>query len=247
MRSFAVAVPVFGILLQGLLVWRLSRHRLWVRYPYLSVFVLYSLARDITILSMHLRGSGLYAAAFWGTALVYLFLQFSLTWEFFRGVFPQRSPIHDIAWKVLMFVGLCTFPPILLLSWSQMSSLPSHFAYLSPLVTQYMTLWQVLILLAPLAVARYYGVVLGRNMRGLALGFGIYACIASMNFATVQAFHGFAPYWRFVEPLSFICTIVIWLWAFWIYAPAQAAGDTRHDLESGIKDPTGATGSGVRP
>lgn len=245
MRSFSVAVSVTGICLQGLLVWRLSKNRLWQHYPYLSIFVLYSFARDVVMTPMYLRASSSYGAAFWATALVYLFLQFFLDWEFFRGVFPQRSPMHDIAWKALVFVGLCAFPPILLLSWSQMSSLPPHFTHLSPIVTQYMTLWQVLILLAPLAIARYYGVTLGRNMRGLALGFGIYACIASMNFAAIQGLHSVAPYSPFVGPLSFMAMIVILLWAFWVYAPAQVPGDSPRDLGNGVKDRAGAADSRV--
>lgn len=235
MRWLDLAVPTIATCLEGLLVWRLSKHRLWLRYPYLSIVALYSFARDVAMAPIYLRASSMYATFFWDTAFVYLLLQFSLNWEFLRGVFPRRSPMHHIAWNATVLVALCAAPGILFLSWGQVSSLPARYIYLSPVFTQYMNLFQVVLLLAPLAVARYYGVALGRNMRGLAVGFGMYACVAVMNFATVQAFRSFAPYWTWVSPLTFIAMIVIWLRAFWTYAPPPEMVTSHQGRDSAVE------------
>ena len=71
-------------------------------------------------------------------------------------------------------------------------------------------------------VARYYGVQLGRNLWGIAVAFGAYASVMTMNNAMVDLGHWFVPYWRLLSPLSFVAMLGMWTWAVWVYAPNPA-------------------------
>ena len=212
--------PCSAILLESLLLWRLSKHGLASRYPHLTVFVLYRLLGDAILFPINRYKPDWFPVAYWRLETITLTLQFLVNWEFFRGVFPRRSTLHEIAWKMLLTVELAALPAIVWLSWNQTSSAPYSYLYFSPAIEQYFCLAQAVLLLTPASVAMYYRVSLGRNLRGLCLGFGIYLLVRSLNFASLQAFRGFAPYWRLLTPTTFIMMIAAWLWAFWDYAPA---------------------------
>ncbi len=220
MHPLLYLFPCSAILLEGMLLWRLSKHGLASRYPHLTVFVLYRFLGDAILFPINHYKPDWFAVAYWRLEAITLSLQFLVNWEFFRGAFAQRSTLHDIAWKMLLTVELCTLPAIILLSWRQASSTHYLYLHLSPVVEQYFCLAQAILLLTPATVAWYYRVQLGRNLRGLCLGFGIYLLVRSVNFAGLQVFHGFVPYWRLLTPMTFIGMIAVWLWAFWEYAPS---------------------------
>ena len=232
MQPLLYLFPCSAILLEGLLLWRLSKHGLASRYPHLTVFVLYRFLGDAILFPINRYRPDWFAVAYWRLEAITLSLQFLVNWEFFRGAFPRRSTLHDIAWKMLLTVELGAVPAIVVLSWRQASSM--HFLYLhfSPVVEQYFCLAQAILLLTPATVAWYYRVPLGRNLRGLCLGFGIYLLVRSVNFASLQVFRGFAPYWRLLTPMTFIAMIAVWLWAFWEYAPSSEQASLDEDQYS---------------
>ena len=220
MRPLLYIFPCSAILLEGLLLWRLSKRGLASRYPHLSVFVLYRFFGDAILFPINLYRPDWFAEAYWRLEAITLTLQFLVNWEFFRGFFSRRSTLHDIARKTLLAVAAAALPAFVWLSWSQTSSAPYSYAHFSPAVEQYFCLAQAILLLTPASLVLYYRVPLGRNLRGLCLGFGIYLLARSLDFASLQVFRSFAPYWRLLTPTTFITMMAVWLWAFWGYAPA---------------------------
>jgi hypothetical protein len=220
MHPLLYVFPCSAILLESLLLWRLSKYGLASRYPYLTVFVLYKFLGDAILFPINHYKPDWFAVVYWRLEAITLALQFLVNWEFFRAVFPQRSTLHDIAWKMLLTVELGALPAILFLSWGQASSIHTLYLHLSPVLVQYFCLAQAILLLTPATVASYYRVPLGRNLRGLCLGFGIYLLVRSANFAGLQVFRGFFPYWRLLTPMTFIGMVAVWLWAFWKSAPS---------------------------
>jgi hypothetical protein len=211
--------PCLAVVLQGLLLWRLSRRESRWRYPYLAAFVAYRLLGDVVLFPIYRYKPEWFGVAYWRIETTSLFLQFLINWEFYRGLF-RRSGLRELAWKLLVFVELGMLPVVLALGWSQASSVHYPHVYFLTFLEQYLDLAQALLLLASAGVAWYYAVPMGRNLRGLGLGFGVYLLLRVVNFASVQVFRGFSGYWRVVTPVTFICMIAIFLWAFWEYAPS---------------------------
>lgn len=220
MRPILYILPCSAVLVEVLVLWRVSKGRMWYRYPYVALYVGFDLIGNILLFPISRYKPDWFAAAFWGGQSVSMFLRFLVNWEFFRGIFGRPSVLRDIGYKVLVAVELIGLPAILYLGWSQESSVHYVYLHVSPVVEQYLSVVQALLLLTPAAVARYYSLTLGRNVRGLGLGFGLYVLVRAMNFASLQAFRGFVPYWRFLAPASLIAMMVVWLWGFWDYAPS---------------------------
>jgi hypothetical protein len=219
MRLSLYALPCTAVVLEGLLLWRLSKRKLWSRYPCLLLFVVYDFSCNLFLFPINRYKPEWFAGVYWRIESISLFFRLFVNLEFFRGVLGRRSTLYDISWKALLALELIVVPAILVLGWSQASSLHYEYLYLSPLIVQYFSLFQALLLLTPAAVAWYYRLPLGRNVRGLGLGFGMYLLVCTLNFASLQAVQGFFPYWQLLTPISFIAMIAVWLWAFWEYAP----------------------------
>src|SRR6266581_530196 len=151
MHPLLYLFPCSAILLEGMLLWRLSKHGLASRYPHLTVFVLYRFLGDAILFPINHYKPDWFAVAYWRLEAITLSLQFLVNWEF---------------------------------------------------------------------------------LRGLCLGFGIYLLARSMNFASLQVFRGFAPYWRLLTPMTFIAMIAVWLWAFWEYAPSSEQASLDEDQYS---------------
>lgn len=231
-------IPFVGTFLEGVLCWRLAVRRSLCRWPYFSIFVFYTFFRDVALFQVSRYEPRWFPAFYWRGETLSLFLRFLVIWEFFRGLFPARSTLHDLAWKVLLAVGVVMLPVVFLLFWGQMSQAHTPYVHFSPLFEQYLSLMQVLLLLAPAAVARYYELPLGRYMWGLGFGFGAYLAVCSIDFAGLQVSAGFFPYWHLLSPITFICMILMWLWAFWNAAPAVPGSES---VASGKQKPANAS------
>jgi hypothetical protein len=229
MKILFYTLPCSGTLLEALVLWRLSKHRLGCRFPYLAAFVFYTFLRDAILFPINRYRPDEFAEVYWRTETISLFFRFFLNWEFLRGIFPRDSILQDIAWKVLLTVEAVVLPAILSLSWSQVSSSPYHHLYLSPVFAQYLSLAQAFLLLAPASVAWYYGFPLDRNMRGLGLGFGVFLSVSAINFGSLQFFSRFYPYARFLSPVASIGMIAVWLWAFWDYRASPGLSGAGHE------------------
>lgn len=227
MGSLLYWFPRVGPLLEAALVWRLLRKPLRYEYPYLGAYVSYSLIRDLALFPIVWYRPAWFGPVYWRAETVALFLGFGVDWEFFRHAFPRQSALHDLGRKALLFAGLALIPLMILLASKQALSLHRTYTYISPVFVQYVNLLQALLLAAPAAVASYYRVHLGRNLRGLGLGFGVYVSLHAINVANVEVFRGFFPWWRVLSPLTFLGMIAIWLRSFWEYSPAVAGNDSQ--------------------
>ena len=213
------ALPGVGVTLEGVLLWRLTKLRL-ERYPYLSGFVFYDFVRCFILFAVSHFQWERYGMTYWSTEIVSVFLRFLVIWEVARSLFSRNSVIQRLAWKMLITMEVVLLPALLALGWSQASLVHYLYKIVSPIFEQYLSLGQALLLLTLAAVARYYGVPLGRNMRGLIFGFGTYLSLCAINFASLQVFRGFLRYWQLLCPVTFVAMIVVWLWAFWEYTPS---------------------------
>jgi hypothetical protein len=77
------------------------------------------------------------------------------------------------------------------------------------------TVW----LLVVLALARYYGISVGRNIWGMAVGLLVVVSAHIANFAAVEISRSFSPIWSLLVPLGFTATLVIWTVTLWSYVP----------------------------
>jgi hypothetical protein len=223
------ALSIAGPALEGLVVWRLLKSRAARRYPYFTTYVIADAISNALLIAAAALREPWFGPAYWVAEAVSVLAGFMILWEVVRGLFPSESALRRVAQSILLGIGIFAIPAIWVLGWSQANLIRFPYRYLSPIFVQYLCLAQAVLLLGTAAVAAYYKLPLGRNLRGLVFGFGFYLSLCAMNFASLQIIRGFLPYWQLVSPVLYIGLLVFWLWAFWDYSPARATD--RADLK----------------
>jgi hypothetical protein len=233
MTASFFALSAAGPLLEGLIFWRLVRCRAVRLYPYFCAFVLCDFTCNLILIAIAaLRPEWFRWSS--GAALIVSVLTGPLiVCEVVRVVFPLRSTLRRIAQSALIGSALVLFPAVVALCWTQANLIHFAYKYFPPTFEQYLCLAEALALLAITAVARYYGVSLGRNMGGMAFGFGLYLLAYAINFAALQVIPHFLPYWETLCSILYIGLLACWLWSFWKYAPPEPATGTRQYIWKG--------------
>jgi hypothetical protein len=210
-----------GAALEILLLCRLARANLWREYSCFSLYVLYATGQSVAVFSLLRFAPDAYATWYWRSGAVHLCLRFLLIWEIFRHIFPKASPLRQIVSREFTVIGLGMTTVLAGIFWGVQTYGKSHSAYLA--MDRSFGLIQAVLTLAILIVARYYQVQLGRNIWGIAVAFGMYSSLSTVNSACTDLFYSYFPYSRILGPVGFVAMLTMWIWAVWVYAPNQVA------------------------
>jgi hypothetical protein len=206
-----------GILLEIVVAVRAVRNKLFSTYPLFYAFFLSVFASDIFRNIAYSIAPVNYASVFWATDFVSLLLGCGIVLEILRhALSPYRG-----AQRFARTLGLIVFGAVLCVGFGY----TLIFRAGSEIKATYFVLErdflgvQAIFIFAALAVVLYYGIPLGRNLKGIALGYGF--CIAGslVSFALrSQIGIGFDT-WMLVEPLSYDVSLFIWAVALWSCHP----------------------------
>lgn len=223
-------------MLEVTIFWRLAKGRLWRNYPLFSSYIAYVFAQSsVGFLALRYAPS-FYPMSYWLTGIVNILLRFLLIWEVFNLTFPKNSPLRRIVSRqaAVELLALLTVSTALL--WAIQTYGRSHSVYLA--TERSFGFVQAILILAVLTLVRYYHLQLGRNLWGIAVGFGLYCSLSTVGSAALELAHWtLFPYWYLLSPLSFVAMLGIWTWAVWTHAPNPGWG------AEGIIDPTGDLGA----
>jgi hypothetical protein len=222
--SYAIFLP--GGVLEFCLLGLLLRKGLWRQYPYFSFYILWILIRTLVMYGILIFIPSLYSSLYWRSDTVDVVLRFLIAWEVFRHTFPEGSALNGIVSKgfAVVALGLGTFA--IATFWSYVAYTKFHSVY--PALERSFGFAQAALILWILLAVRYYDLRLGRNLWGIAVAFGGWVSVSTVNNAMIDLDHSLLPYWGILRPLSFLVELSIWVWALRVYAPnpAIAAGET---------------------
>jgi hypothetical protein len=224
-----------GAALEALLVWRLIEGGMFRHYRYFSLYVAYVVFQNIALFAVFYLAPGDYPEWYWGSGAVHMCFRFLLVWEVFRQTFPKTSSLYRMVSRQAALGSIALISISTGMLWAIQNYSKSHSVYLA--MERSFGFVQAVLILAILSLARYYHLAVGRNIWGIAVGFGMYSSLSTAASALMDLMRSsFFPYWYFLSPLSFVVMLGMWTWAVWIYAPNQFA------TANEIIDPAGDAG-----
>ena len=191
---------------------------MWRMYPFFSIYAILNSLESFILLAAYLRVLLFYSTLYWRFDSMDVVLRFLVVWEVFHQTFPKGSGLNRslskslaiVAFLLLAFACGVTF-------WGYQNYISFLFIHLD--VDRNFGFVQAVMILGTLLMARYYGVNYGRNVRGIALAFGVWLSILTASSALVELTTSFLPYWYYLRPLSFVAMVLVWIWALWVYDP----------------------------
>jgi hypothetical protein len=210
-----------GLAMEIMLTARLIAGRLFARYPFFFAHVCSVLAVTIAFYALILSDPQLYGRCYWIGQLLTMITGCGIILEILTHVlWPDagtRRYAMALRWILYLAVGgivtIYLWTPAILRDSVDNLNIERDFRSV-----------QSFLLLAALALIFRRSLVMGRNMKGMFLGYGIYVA-ASLVILAVRSYAGPVAQhaWQIAQPFSYLVCVLIWLCAMWAYYPGPSA------------------------
>jgi hypothetical protein len=207
--SYSSLLLQLGILLRG------CRRESLTGYSYFYAYVFSTFVGTIIALVLWKVAAASYQKSYWILQFSTLFIGCGIVLEIFRHVLSA----YRGAEKFAMAVGLFTFGAIFCFALVYRLVVTSPGTMLLELERNVRTV-QAILLFGILAVISYYRIPLGKNIKGIIAGYGLYI-VTSLSALAIRAYTGprFNHSWNVIQPLSFDVSLTMWLIALWSFHP----------------------------
>jgi len=212
----SLTIWLCGILLEGLLLFRGFRARLFSRYPNFYMYVLGLFLSDGLLYLLYALKPASYQKWAWYPGFLVLFLGCGILLEIFRHVLSSYAGVEKFArvggfavlGAVLCFAILY---PLLGLSGSA-----AHVLYVR--LQRDFLMVQAILLFGLLQLISYYGISMGKNLKGMILGYG--QCVGTtLVTLALHAYVGvrFEATGILIQQISYLAALAIWVVNLWSY------------------------------
>ena len=203
---------VLSVLLQALLFCRAYVCGLSRRYPFFYTYLAYTALWTFAFsLPVFIRDPS-YPTAYWLSYVLAALLRFGIAAEIHRYVFPLHSSLRTRA-NVAVLLALTLLAFIFWIAGPGPG--PSVFPDALRKITLSVATWIFVVL----GLARYYGIRVGRNVWGIAAGVLLFTGSELIYLAAMDLLPRLWAAWRYIHPLTFVLTLIVWASALWRYHP----------------------------
>jgi hypothetical protein len=220
-----------AMLLDALILFRGLRCKQISRYPFFYAFVAGVLVLDGPTLYVYKMFPGLYRAWYWSAEFLTLILACGIILEIFRHVLLPYSGAERFA----RITGIFAFTVILFSSgvYPLLARNGSVSGTMEELERNVRSV-QAVFLVALLTLISYYGIQIGKNMKGMIVGYGLSIAASLVSMAAYSYADGrFAAIARISQQLGYTLRDAIWVVTLWSYAPNPEDAPTRIEEDYG--------------
>lgn len=222
-----------GIGLEAVILCRALVTRILAKYPYFYAYVLCIFVVDLTRFFVYTRHPLNFRDVYWSTQFLTIAMAYGVMLEILRHMlkrYPGAGRFADpLLW--LSFASVVTYLTYKSVSVRNWSAAQTGFQLERDLRTV-----QAFVILGILLIVSHYGIELGKNLKGMILGYGVYLGIHIMELAS-QTYMGprYDASWRAISPYLTFIPMTIWIATLWSYHPPPAVAIITHtegDYES---------------
>jgi len=214
MGIYIQTVWLGGLLIECVILVRSVLGRSLANYPFFYLYVASVFAASMALYVIAIVSPSTHGL-YWPKQYVTLFLGCGVIFEVSRHVFARRVTLDRVArWTMLV-----TFGAIFLSVAVQAFFLPHWNVTTNTAdLERDLRIAQAIGLMTILLLTGYYGIGIGKNIKGMILGFGIYVG-ASVFSLTLRLFVGprFNPVFGVIQNTAYLVALSIWMVALWSY------------------------------
>jgi hypothetical protein len=223
-----------GIALEAVLLFRGFRAKLFLRYPNFYIYVLSLFLTDSLLYLAYLAKLASYDKWSWYSSFLSLFLGCGILLEIFRHVLSQYPGVEKFARIVsfgIMGAVLC-FAVIYPMFTPDASAARALFVRLQ---RDFLTV-QAVLLFGVLQLVSYYRLSMGKNLKGMILGYGQAVGVTLIGLA-LRAYLGprFHPALSLTFQLSYLAALAIWVVGLWSYC-ANPVPESKIQVDADYED-----------
>jgi hypothetical protein len=206
-----------GLVLELVILARGLRAGMIKKYPYFYAYILCVFAISAGLYVGYRASPSFYRKWYWPTQFVTLVAGFGVLLDIVENALEAypgaKRLLRHLSYAVLgaVFATFC-----LKIALGTLSNTAE--------IERDLRCMEALVLLLVGLVTSYFGIKLGKNLKGLILGFGMYVGVSLITLAVVLvAGKRFEPAWQILQSGSYLAALAIWTVGLWSYAPNPVA------------------------
>ena len=207
-----------GVFFEALILLRGLQGRTLAKYPFFYLYIASLFLSDGGLYFVYRIRPASYPQWNWNAGLLNILLGCGILLETFTHVLLPYPGAEKFARRAGLVVFALIFAFVAITS----SVAPDtfHSRLMNSHLERNLLAVQALFLSFVVVIIRYYGILLGRNLRGMILGYGLCISMTLMAFS-VRFYAGpsFNRIWIYLQPLSYLCSLLIWTGAVWRFYP----------------------------
>ncbi len=206
--------------LEALLIVRAARGGFFRKYPIFYVYLSYVLFESLLRFFVYVFRPDLYQSVYWSSQYVSVTIGYGVIWEIFRQALANYPGAGRVARTCLLTIFILVLCKVFLNALSGPVYSP---AKTSAELEGYLRVVQAFLLLAIVVLLAYYIIPMGRNLKGMILGYGFFLGLTVMHLA-LRSYLGdaFQRVWQHFGWVSYSVALVIWCLSLWSYHPSPA-------------------------
>jgi len=187
------------------------------QYKWFYSYLMSVLARDACLFTVYFARPKSYPTLYWRTEFIGVVLGCGLVWEAYKIALASYPGSARMARSLLALVFIFTFGRFLVKNWSAASWTRVRTALDLELDLRVV---QVALLFALVALFAYYAIPLGKNLKGIVYGYGLFLVTSLVNLTLRgQLGDSFQRVWQYMQPGCYMLVLAIWTWSLWSYRP----------------------------
>jgi hypothetical protein len=208
------SVWVLGVALESLLLVRAVASPWWRSYPFFFAYLASVFVQEVSLLVIFLVKFKYYASFYWYGEFISLFIGCGVSWEIFRLVLGRFPGAGRMARNVLLFALIMVCTKCGVDAWNGSAPLPGTAIELE----RNLRAIQAVSLIVLAVFATYYAIPMGRNIKGIFVGYGLFIGTSVMTLTLLASLgETFQTVWVFLQPFCYAAVLGIWCTALWKY------------------------------
>lgn len=205
-----------GIALECIILFRVGVTRTYRSYPFFCVYLACVMFSSTSGYLVYKLRPSMYTGWYWAGDFACVLAGYAVVLE----ILERTLAGYDGPRKLARRAGILAFMSVLGLTtaqWIRERGIPDHS---SIEVERNLRVSELALLAFGIIVLTYYGISVGRNLRGILIGYGFYIGVVVIDYAA-RAYLGdsFHAVFSAVEGYSYLITLLIWTAALWAYHP----------------------------
>jgi hypothetical protein len=215
---FGLVMWVSGLVLEGLLFARALTGSFVRKYALFYSYVGWVLTLSSVRLVIYLAEPKYYRPFYWFTEPLSVLIGCAVLWEIYRQALGRYPGAGRMARNLLLFFLLMVFSKVLVNAWNGHGWWQD---WMTAELERNMRTVQAILLIALVLVLAHYAIPLGRNLKGMILGYAFFISTSVINL-TSRIFLGgsFQKWWQYLQPIFYLAVLSVWCLTLWSYQAA---------------------------
>jgi len=212
---FSLAMWLLTLAVEGLLLFRAVAGGFLRKYVFFYAYLAWVFSLSSVRLIIYITKPKYYAFFYWYTQPFSVLVGCGLVWEIYRQALGRYSGAARMARNLLLFLLLIVLSRTLInagngSAWWQAETTAE--------LERNMRTVQGMLLIALILVLAHYAIPLGRNLKGMILGYGLFISTSVIDL-TLRLLLGdsFQKPWQYLQPIFYLATLTVWSLSLWSY------------------------------